>query len=168
MMSTSARNCVRADPSDTAHRLTCTFPGKEKKRVKKAAETASVAPSIDPEELRAAIAKIREEEVPDSSQGREQYFMTQVGIGEQLCAQGASTIPSSFMQAIHTAITAIRSGIHPSGCARVLQSTACLSIAGGAYHDIPTDSPRRSVQGDCSVLHYKLHALTTVLRLLSR
>lgn len=66
---------------------------------KSAASTVETS-SISADELRAAIAKIREEEVPESSSGREQYFMTQVGIGEQLCTQGAFEMPSYSMRVV--------------------------------------------------------------------
>ena len=64
---------------------------KDKKRVKQA--TASQASSdaesgISPEELRAALDKLRAEELPSDPEAKEQFFMAQVGMGEQLCAQG--------------------------------------------------------------------------------
>jgi mitochondrial import receptor subunit TOM20 len=45
--------------------------------------------SISPDELRAALAKIKAEKLPDTIEEKEQYFMSQVGLGEQLCVQGA-------------------------------------------------------------------------------
>ncbi|KAI0089146.1 hypothetical protein BDY19DRAFT_944404 [Irpex rosettiformis] len=76
---------------------------KEKKRVQKAAAAAKPSLNITTEELRAAIAKIRSEEIPDIGPEREAYFMQNVGIGEQLCAQGlASALPAamSFFRAL--------------------------------------------------------------------
>jgi mitochondrial import receptor subunit TOM20 len=61
--------------------------GKDKKRVQKA--TAESTIKISEAEFRAAIAKIRAEEVPEIGPEREAYFMQHVGLGEQLCAQGA-------------------------------------------------------------------------------
>ena len=65
------------------------FVGKDKKRVQKAAATAKTSVAVSADELRAAIAKIRSEEIPGIGPEREAYFMQHVGIGEQLCAQGA-------------------------------------------------------------------------------
>lgn len=64
-----------------------TSSGKEKKRVDKDAAQATPAP-LDAEALRDALIKIREEELPDGPEEKEQYFMSQVGLGEQLSTQG--------------------------------------------------------------------------------
>ena len=61
--------------------------GKEKKRVDKDAAQATPAP-LDAEALRNALNKIREEELPEGPEEKEQYFMSQVGLGEQLSTQG--------------------------------------------------------------------------------
>jgi import receptor subunit TOM20 len=45
---------------------------------------------VGPEELREALDKVRAEEVPKTPEEKEQYFMSQVGMGEQLSTQGAS------------------------------------------------------------------------------
>lgn len=70
------------------------FPGKDKKRVEKAATTSASTASFSSgnraEELAAALAKIRAEPLPDGTREREQYFMAQASLGEQLCTQGAS------------------------------------------------------------------------------
>ncbi|KAF7798911.1 hypothetical protein EIP86_010139 [Pleurotus ostreatoroseus] len=60
---------------------------KEKKRVDKDAAQATPAP-LDAEALRNALNKIREEELPEGPEEKEQYFMSQVGLGEQLSTQG--------------------------------------------------------------------------------
>lgn len=67
--------------------------GKDKKRADK--EKASASTGAAPaslgsraEELRAALAKIRAEELPASTEAKEQYFMAQASLGEQLCTQG--------------------------------------------------------------------------------
>ncbi|KAI0346773.1 MAS20-domain-containing protein [Trametopsis cervina] len=76
---------------------------KEKKRVQKAASASAAQVNVPVEELRAAVAKIRQEEVPEIGPLREAYFMEQVGIGEQLCAQGpAAALPAalSFFRAL--------------------------------------------------------------------
>ncbi|KAG2156380.1 hypothetical protein DEU56DRAFT_867816 [Suillus clintonianus] len=65
---------------------------KEKKRVKKSqtpSESGQTATGgVDPNELRSALESVRNEEVPPGPEEKEQYFMKQVGMGEQLCAQG--------------------------------------------------------------------------------
>ncbi|KDQ64301.1 hypothetical protein JAAARDRAFT_187641 [Jaapia argillacea MUCL 33604] len=65
---------------------------KEKKKVDKQAaqskDTESPTTGVGADELRAALEKVRSEDVPTTANEREQYFMAQVGMGEQLCAQG--------------------------------------------------------------------------------
>ncbi|EMD40854.1 hypothetical protein CERSUDRAFT_103234 [Gelatoporia subvermispora B] len=82
---------------------------KEKKKVDKhaaqaASEKQAQAPSgVSPEELRAALDKIREEGQPTSPAESEKYFMAQVGLGEQFVAQGeAFYMPAalSFFRAL--------------------------------------------------------------------
>ncbi|KAI0314802.1 hypothetical protein OF83DRAFT_1135181 [Amylostereum chailletii] len=67
---------------------------KEKKKVEKTVATAP-APSaaagsatVTEAELRAAMEKVKSETVPPTPEEKETYFMNQVGMGEQLCAQG--------------------------------------------------------------------------------
>jgi hypothetical protein len=71
--------------------------GKDKKRVDKSvAHTSKVeeeASAIPPDELREALDKVKNEEVPKSAEEKEQYFMSQVSMGEQLCTQGKSLGP---------------------------------------------------------------------------
>lgn len=94
-MSLSARNCVSCTTRVTVIRRALTdisFTGKDKKRVDKtvtqtkAEEEASKV--IGPEELKAAMEKVKLEELPGSPDEREQYFMAQVSMGEQITAQG--------------------------------------------------------------------------------
>ncbi|KAI0787150.1 hypothetical protein BC629DRAFT_1714864 [Irpex lacteus] len=76
---------------------------KEKKRVQKAAAAAKPSVNVSADELRAAIAKIRSEEIPEIGPEREAYFMQNVGIGEQLCTQGpVAALPAamSFFRAL--------------------------------------------------------------------
>ncbi|EPQ59005.1 MAS20-domain-containing protein [Gloeophyllum trabeum ATCC 11539] len=63
---------------------------KEKKKVDKhlARSQGDASASLSPQELRQALEKVRSEDMPVSSEQREQFFMTQVGMGEQLCTQG--------------------------------------------------------------------------------
>jgi import receptor subunit TOM20 len=43
---------------------------------------------VDANDLRSALESVRNEEVPLGPEEKEQYFMKQVGMGEQLCAKG--------------------------------------------------------------------------------
>ncbi|KAG2155104.1 uncharacterized protein EDB93DRAFT_1239374 [Suillus bovinus] len=65
---------------------------KEKKRVKQSqtpSESSQTATGgVDANDLRSALESVRNEEVPGGPEEKEQYFMQQVGIGEQLCAKG--------------------------------------------------------------------------------
>ncbi|KAF9226766.1 MAS20-domain-containing protein [Gyrodon lividus] len=73
---------------------------KEKKRVIKSQTPSEASASIggvDANELRTALEKVRQEEVPAGPEEKEQYFMTQVGMGEQLCAQGPAFHLSAAM-----------------------------------------------------------------------
>lgn len=80
-----------------ARRLTHVI-GKEKKKVdKNVAQTkeressdAVAASGVNTESLKEALQKIREEDSPTTTDEREHYFMSQVGIGEQLATQGKS------------------------------------------------------------------------------
>ncbi|KIJ20440.1 hypothetical protein PAXINDRAFT_166493 [Paxillus involutus ATCC 200175] len=64
---------------------------KEKKRVAKSQTPSEASASIggvDANDLKSALEKVREEEVPVGPEDKEKYFMSQVGMGEQLCSQG--------------------------------------------------------------------------------
>jgi mitochondrial import receptor subunit TOM20 len=66
--------------------------GKDNKRLdKRTAQSkvehdATISPTTD--QLRAALDKLQQENLPQSPQEKENYFMSQVGLGEQLTAQG--------------------------------------------------------------------------------
>jgi import receptor subunit TOM20 len=68
--------------------------GKEKKRVKQSQPPSesggqpSTEGGVNANDLRSALESVRNEEVPPGPEEKEQYFMSQVGMGEQLCAQG--------------------------------------------------------------------------------
>lgn len=70
------------------------LPGKEKKRVDrsnaslKATSATSSKTSPTDEELDAALELVRSEEIPTSPEEKEQYFMQNLAVGEQLSAQG--------------------------------------------------------------------------------
>ena len=68
------------------------FTGKEKKKASKTATQSQpetpASGGISPDDLRAALAKVRAEEVPATPEEKEQYFMSHVGIGEQLATKG--------------------------------------------------------------------------------
>jgi len=66
---------------------------KDRKRVEKSvAQKDSQAPALEvtPAALREALQVIKNEGDPKSGEEKEDYFMTQVGIGEQLAAQGST------------------------------------------------------------------------------
>lgn len=73
------------------------FTGKDKKRVDKSvaqqskeslASSSSAPSAITPAVLREALEQIKNEPGPQSPEEKENYFMSQVGMGEQLAAQG--------------------------------------------------------------------------------
>jgi import receptor subunit TOM20 len=72
--------------------------GKDKKRVDKTVaqtkskETEASSSVVSADELRAALETVKSEEPPQSAEAREQYFMSQVGLGEQLAVQGVSEL----------------------------------------------------------------------------
>ncbi len=79
------------------------FSGKDKKRVDKtvaeektstASESSVPSGTVTPDMLRAALEQVRQEEPPSSTEEKEAYFMTQVGMGEQLAAQGMCNLQS--------------------------------------------------------------------------
>ena len=76
--------------------LLCT--GKDKKRAEKATTASGGVASFSvgnrAEELKAAMAKIRAEPLPPSTEEKEAYFMAQASLGEQLCTQGVSYLRS--------------------------------------------------------------------------
>ncbi len=67
--------------------------GKEKKRAGKSATQTQSGPDaaleISQADLRAAMVKLKDEPMPQSPEEKEHYFMSQVNLGEQLCAQGS-------------------------------------------------------------------------------
>lgn len=75
--------------------------------------------------------KIREEELPEGPEAKEQYFMSQVGLGEQLSTQGGMFTRCSLMLCINPLIQMLRTTFRPhwlstelSECTRSLWS--CL------------------------------------------
>lgn len=75
------------------------LPGKEKKRIDETvAQQVSQSPvslpnaipqgGITPQLLRAAYEQATREDPPAGAVDREQYFMTHIGMGEQLLARG--------------------------------------------------------------------------------
>ncbi|KZT29328.1 MAS20-domain-containing protein [Neolentinus lepideus HHB14362 ss-1] len=78
---------------------------KEKKKIDKhvAQTKGDISVSIDTEDLRAALEKVRSEDMPGSAEEKEKFFMTHVGMGEQLSIQGpAFHLPAalSFYRAL--------------------------------------------------------------------
>jgi hypothetical protein len=100
-MSLFARNCVRYLVHVSSIWVFSDYvPGKDKKRVDKntaqSKETEAASNQISTEDLRAALDKVKAEEVPSTPDQKEQYFMMQVSMGEQICTQGQSHTP--YMQ----------------------------------------------------------------------
>lgn len=64
--------------------------GKEQKKAHRTATKTSESGTGGPskEVLRESLEKVRNEKIPDSPEEKEQYFMQNVSVGEQLCAQG--------------------------------------------------------------------------------
>ncbi|CCM05579.1 uncharacterized protein FIBRA_07806 [Fibroporia radiculosa] len=93
---------------------------KDRKRVtKQTAQTQEPSDGATIEELRAALARVRSEDVPASAEAKEQYFMAQVGMGEQLCAQG----PMFHMPAALSFYRALRVYPSPVELIAIYQST---------------------------------------------
>jgi import receptor subunit TOM20 len=69
-------------------------PGKDKKRAEKSAThskdslLSSSTTEVTAVALRDALEQVKNEEVPESPQEKESYFMSHVSMGEQLSAQG--------------------------------------------------------------------------------
>ncbi|KAI0921650.1 hypothetical protein AcW1_004438 [Taiwanofungus camphoratus] len=85
---------------------------KDKKRVNKQAaqtqESSNASLGISVEELKTALAKLRDEHLPVDSEEKEHFFMSQVSLGEQLCAQG----PTFYLPAAMSFYRALR--VYPS------------------------------------------------------
>lgn len=69
------------------------YAGKEKKRVDKSvasskASLVASASGVSADVLRQALEQVKNEEIPVASEQREAYFMSQVGLGEQLANRG--------------------------------------------------------------------------------
>jgi hypothetical protein len=109
-MQNFARNSVSKSFSAVQLRRVGTdfaIAGKEKKRVNKSVaqakqKTAAEATSNEPSnsDLKAALDKVMAEEVPTDLEEREKYFMSQVGMGEQLALQGTCLLsgPLVFLE----------------------------------------------------------------------
>ncbi|OBZ77168.1 Mitochondrial import receptor subunit tom20 [Grifola frondosa] len=102
--STSCLSIPRAPVADTE----IAPAGKEKKRVDKRVAEHVAAHAISQEEIRAALLKVRDEELPPTSEERETYFLDQVAVGEQLCSRG----PEFHLPAALTFFRALR--VYPS------------------------------------------------------
>lgn len=81
-------------PKNNTNILGPFLTGKEKKKADKTKDQAQPAPdsatgaNVSADELRTALEKVRGEEVPQTAEQKEHYFMSQVSMGEQLCQQG--------------------------------------------------------------------------------
>lgn len=100
-MSLFARNCVRYLLRVSSIWVLFDYAsGKDKKRVDKTTaqsrETEAASNQISTDDLKSALDKVKAEEVPSTPDQKEQYFMMQVSMGEQICTQGQSHTP--YMQ----------------------------------------------------------------------
>jgi hypothetical protein len=81
--------------------------GREKKKLdKSAAQEAASSTVVDDaplptEEILAAMARVKDDQVPTTPEEREKYFMSQVEKGEQLCARGRSTLSGLWRTFAH-------------------------------------------------------------------
>jgi hypothetical protein len=126
------------------------YIGKQKKKVeKRVAESQSQesqgSQAVSVEELKAALARIRTEPVPASPEAREQYFMSQVGMGETLCMQGA--LLALFLDLwFHACLIGVmflpsRPIVAYDCCAMLLPCSACVSFPCRADRHLPKDGP---------------------------
>ncbi|TCD70437.1 hypothetical protein EIP91_003518 [Steccherinum ochraceum] len=81
---------------------------KEKKKVKSVQPESAAEPVIPADEIREALLKISDEELPQSQVDKEQYFLSSVDMGERLCLQG----PMFHLQAALSFYRALR--VYPS------------------------------------------------------
>lgn len=105
------------------------YAGKDKKRVNKQAaqtqESSNASLGISVEELKTALAKLRDEHLPVDSEEKEHFFMSQVSLGEQLCAQGENSTNSPCILFL---TSLCRPHILSPCCNVVLQSSPGLSL----------------------------------------
>ena len=59
--------------------------------MKTAQSEAGSSQVVKPEDIRAALLQIREEELPKTQEEKEQYFLKNVEAGERMCMQGRCT-----------------------------------------------------------------------------
>ncbi|KAJ2930564.1 hypothetical protein H1R20_g6531, partial [Candolleomyces eurysporus] len=95
---------------------------KEKKRVNKSVQQSKLAEekstAVDPEELRQALQAIKNEPMVPIEE-REQYFMSQIALGEQMAAQG----PTFYLPAAIAFFRALRIYPAPAELIGIYQST---------------------------------------------
>ncbi|KAI0677051.1 MAS20-domain-containing protein [Trametes maxima] len=96
---------------------------KEKKKVTKetqqAQAKAEAASEVNPVEIKAALLKIREEDLPATPEQKEAFFITQIQIGEQLAQKG----PAWYLQAAIAFFRALRVYPSPVELIMMLQSS---------------------------------------------
>lgn len=86
-----ANGCVRSLALDFTWCLEidiCALVKDQKRALRTATKAAGSAGNPSKEELREALQKVKDEQLPDSAEAKEQYFMQSVSVGEQLCARG--------------------------------------------------------------------------------
>lgn len=122
------------------------YLGKEKKRVNKslAQSKESLADSsslvITPAVLREALEQVKNEPRPAPTDDQESYFMSQVGMGEQLATQGPFHF---FFLAFPPRLTVpTRPCFLPPGCDVLLQGTSSVPFPRRTHCDLPKNRAR--------------------------
>ncbi|KAI9069255.1 MAS20-domain-containing protein [Trametes sanguinea] len=128
---------------------------KEKKKVtKKQAEQAQAqaqAESANPAEIKAMILKIQGEELPATPDEKEQYFVMQVQLGEQMAQQG----PAFYMPAAAAFFRALRVYPSPVEFIMMIQSTVpppifklFMELVNAEVSGAPSSENQREGSGD--------------------
>jgi len=100
-------------------RISYHYTGKDKKRVDRTtaqSREAQASSQISTEDLRAALDKVKAEEVPSTSEQKEQYFMSQISMGEQICTQGQSHMLHKSVRKTHVCSTGSEFNLQAALC----------------------------------------------------
>ena len=111
--------------------LFTTLSGREKKKLDKstaqeaASSTAAGEAPLPTEEIHAAMALVKDDQVPTTPEEREKYFMSQVEKGELLCARGKLALLGCEGRLL---ILSRRARLRRRCCIGVLQGPSRLSL----------------------------------------
>ncbi|KAI0650238.1 MAS20-domain-containing protein [Trametes meyenii] len=113
---------------------------KEKKKVTKetqqAQAKAEAASEVNPVEIKAALLKIREEDLPATPEEKEAFFITQIQIGEQLAQKG----PAWYLQSAIAFFRALRVYPSPVELIMMLQSSLPAPLFKVCLHSFLRDT----------------------------